>query len=151
MADWASRYDEAAQDFLGDERVLAAVQVGRAGGWWTLILAQFWGLGALISMHKQKQRAARLPQMFLVAVTEERIYALALPKMSTGLKPRVVKELRRWDRDDVTVTADPVFAGTKITVAGPDGTMECQGPKGELSDRVVAAATSTPGPLAVAA
>ncbi len=145
---WAAKYDRAAQDFLGDEPVLACVQVARTGGWQALALSQVSGGAGLWALLRGKKKAGGLPQMFLVAVTEERIYALALPKSSTGLKPRAVRELARWDRDGVEVSGEPVFGGTKIVIASPseDERVECQGPSGELTDRVLAAA----GALAVA-
>jgi hypothetical protein len=148
---WAPKYDKAAQDFLGaDEQVLAAVQVARGGGWTALGLAQVSGLGAMAAMMRGKKRAGGLPQQFLLAVTDERVYALALPKMSSGLKPRAVKELARWERADVRVTGRGMAIGTEIVIESPaEGERaECQGPGGELSDRFVRAAAA---PAAVAA
>lgn len=139
---WAAKYDRAAQEFLGEEeRVLAAVQVGRTGGFGTLALGAVSGAAALFSMMRSKQRAGGLPQMWLLAVTERRVYALALPKAGSGMKPRAVKELARWERDAVTVAGEPVAMGVKFTICSPgeDERVECQGPQGELSERVLAA------------
>jgi hypothetical protein len=139
---WAAKYDRAAQDFLGDEQVLAAVQVARGGGWTALGLSQVSGLGFLWAMMRGKKRAGGLPQQFLLAVTEERVYALGLPKMSSGLTVRAVKELARWDRDAVSVTGRKLAVGCEIVIESPgEGErVECQGPGGELSERFVRAA-----------
>lgn len=140
---WASKYDTAAQDFLGgDERVIAAVQVARGGGWTMLAASQVSGALGIAALLRGKKRAGGLPQQFLLAATEDRIYALALPMMSSGLSPRAVKELARWDRADVRVTTKPVAMGTQIAIESErEGERaECQGPAGELSDRFVRAA-----------
>src|SRR5687768_10360737 len=106
---WASKYDNAAQGFLGDdERVLAAVQVARGGGWTMLAASQVSGALGIAALLRGKKRAGGLPPQFLLAVTAERIYALALPKMSSGLKPRAVKELARWDRAEARVSTKPL-------------------------------------------
>jgi len=138
---WAQKYDAAAQEFLGEERVLAAVQVGRAEGIGSVALAAISGLAWLYTRMKAKQRAGGLPQMFLIAVTERRVYALSLPRASSGLKPRATGELARWERDAITVTSEPVTMGTKFTLVAPaEGErVEFQGPQGELSDRVLRA------------
>jgi hypothetical protein len=135
---WAPRYDDAAQRLLADERVLAAVQVGRTGGWATMALGAVSGGAALMSMSRAKKRGGGLPQMWLLAVTEEHVHALALPKMSSGLRPRAVRELARWSRDEIVVETEPVTLGTKLTltVAATGERVECQGPEGELTDRV---------------
>ncbi|HEV2814545.1 MAG TPA: hypothetical protein VGW10_14920 [Solirubrobacteraceae bacterium] len=148
---WASRYDKAAQDFLGDEPVLAAVQVARGGGWAAMGLSQVSGALGLAALMRGKKRAGGLPQQFLLAVTAERVYALALPKMSSGLNPRAVKELARWERSGVRVTGREVAVGTEIVIESPvEGErVSCQGPGGELTDRFVRAAGT--GPEAVAA
>lgn len=149
---WAEKYDRAAQEFLGEERVLAAVQVGRAGGLGELALSFVSGAAWLYSRMKSKQRAGGLPQMFLVAVTEQRVYALSLPRSSSGLKPRATGELARWERAAIEVVTEPVAMGTKFTlVSAAEGErVEFQGPQGELSDRVVRA-LQAPAALAVAA
>lgn len=139
---WAEKYDSAAQAFLGDDEVvLAAVQVGRAGGLGELALSAVSGAAWLVARMKSKQRAGGLPQMFLVAVTEQRVYALSLPRSSTGLKPRATGELARWERDAIEVTSEPVTMGTKFTLvsAGEGERVEFQGPQGELSERVLRA------------
>ena len=138
---WADKYDRAAQDFLGDETVLAAVQVSRTGGWTALGLGAVSGLGAMAALMRGKQKAGGLPQMFVLAVTPERIYALGLPKVSSGLKPRVTRELARWERDEVVVSGEPVLMGTKIVIDSPSEgeRVECQGPQGDLTDRVLRA------------
>ena len=141
---WASKYDQAAQDFLGgDEQVLAAVQVARGGGWTALGLSQVSGLGAIAAMMRGKKRAGGLPQMFLLAVTEERVYALGLPKMSSGLSVRAVKELARWERSGVRVTSRSLAIGAEIVIESDreDERVECQGPDGELTERFVRAAS----------
>lgn len=151
---WAEKYDAAAQAFLGDdERVLAAVQVGRTGGFATLALSAVSGAAGLFSMMRAKQRGGGLPQMWLLAVTERRIYALALPKSSSGLKPRVVGELARWERDAVTVDVAPAAMGVTFTIHSP-GEQErvaCQGPAGALGDRVAAVLATAPAIAAEAA
>ncbi len=126
--------------------MLAAVQVGRTGGWTSMGLDAVSGLAGIASRMASKRRAAGLPQLFLLAVTEERIYALALPKMSSGRAPRAVRELARWERAAVTVAAAPVMLGTKIVIESPaEGErVECQGPDGELSDRVLRALSAVP-------
>lgn len=150
---WAEKYDRAAQEFLGDERVLAAVQVGRTGGFATLALGAVSGAAGLFSMMRAKQKAGGLPQMWLLAVTERRIYALALPKSSSGLKPRAVAELARWERGAVTVDVEPVAMGVTFTIHSPgeEERVACQGPAGALSDRVAAALATTPAMTAEAA
>ena len=139
---WAEKYDSAAQTYLGDDEVvLAAVQVGRAGGLGQLALSAVSGAAWLYSRMKAKQRAGGLPQIFLIAVTEQRVYALSLPRSSTGLKPRATGELARWERDAIEVVTEPVAMGTKFTLLSPGEheRIEFQGPQGELSDRVVRA------------
>ncbi|HEX8206298.1 MAG TPA: hypothetical protein VF587_09590 [Solirubrobacteraceae bacterium] len=150
---WASKYDKAAQDFLGaDERVIAAVQVARGGGWTAMGLGQVSGVLGIAAMIRGKKRAGGLPQQFLLAATEERIYAFALPKMSSGMNPRAVKELARWDRHGVQVRSRPLAIGAEIVIESPaEGErIECQGPGGELTDRFVRAASGA-GSAAVAA
>jgi hypothetical protein len=143
---WASKYDSAAQEFLGDgERVIAAVQVARGGGWTALGLGQVSGILGIAAWMKGKKKAAGLPQQFLLAATEERIYALALPKMSSGLKPRAVRELARWERSAVTVSSKPLPINVEIVIesAREGERVECQGPRGELSERFVRAASGS--------
>ncbi len=142
---WATKYDSAAQEFLGDgERVLAAVQVARGGGWTMLAASQVSGLGAIWAMMRGKKKAGGLPQQFLLAATDGHVVALALPKMSSGLKPRAVKELARWERSAVKVTSRPLPVNCEIVIetAGGAERIECQGPRGELSERFVRAAWS---------
>lgn len=149
---WAEKYDSAAQTYLGDdELVLAAVQVGRTGGFGELALSFVSGAAWLYARMKSKQRAGGLPQMFLVAVTEQRVYALSLPRSSTGLKPRATGELARWERAAIEVTSEPVTMGTKFTLVSDEGErVEFQGPQGELSERVLRALQTPVRALAVA-
>lgn len=145
---WADKYDGAAQAFLGDDEVvLAAVHVARAGGLGQAALSMISGAAWLYSRMKAKQRAGGLPDQFLLAVTERRVYALALPRISSGLNPRATRELARWERDAITLTAEPVALGTKFTLvsAGEGERAECQGPQGELSERVVRALQTPAG------
>ncbi len=142
---WASKYDKAAQDFLGaDERVVAAVQVARGGGWTALGLGQISGLGAIAAMMRGKKRAGGLPQQFLLAATERRVYALGLPTMSSGLRVRAVKELARWERGDVRVSSRDLPIGSEIVIESPaEGErVECQCTVGALSERFVRAAVA---------
>ncbi|HEY8582048.1 MAG TPA: hypothetical protein VIL49_03845 [Capillimicrobium sp.] len=143
---WADKYDRAAQDFLENERVLAAVQVARTGGWRTMALSMVSGLGTLISLLKSKKDAGHLPQMFLLAVTDEHLCALGLPRSSTGLKPRAKRELARWERSQIEVATERVVMGVKFVITLPDGAqIACQGPEGELSERVARALELQPG------
>jgi hypothetical protein len=142
---WAERYDTAAQDFLGEERVLAAVQMTRTGGYAAMAAGAFSGLGAIALFLRGKKKAGGLPQMFLLAVTEERIYALGT---RGSFNMRATKELARWERDAVAISSEGVFNGTKVVITEADGdVVEVQGPPGELTDRVLAAL----GRVAVAA
>ena len=144
---YIEKYDAAAQQALGDERVLAAVQCGRASGMRTLLLSQVSGLGAILSMADQKKKAAGLPQLFFLAVTEDRLVVL---KAKSSVSPKAGKELMSFPREAVTATSSPVALGTKIVLEAEDGTrIEAQGPGGELSDRVVR--LLTPAGRAVAA
>ena len=132
---YIEKYDAAAQKALGDERVLAAVQCGRASGTRTMLLGQVSGLAGILSMVDQKQKAAGLPQLFFLAVTEERLVVLA---NKSSVKPKAGKVLMAFDRDDVSVTTGKAPAGTKIVIDVADGThIEAQGPMGRLSERVV--------------
>ena len=132
---YIEKYDTAAQKALGDERVLAAVQCGRASGMRTLLLSQVSGLGALVSMADQKKKAANLPQLFFLVVTEERLVVL---KAKSRVGPKAGKELMSFPRHAVSATSSKVALGTKIVLDAADGThIEAQGPDGELSDRVV--------------
>jgi hypothetical protein len=142
---WALKYDMAAQDFLGeDERVLAAVQCARGGGWRVLGASQLSGGLAMWAILRGKKRAGGFPQQFILAVTERDVVAMAMPKVSSGLTPRAVKELARWSRADVSVsiTGSRLPTMSEIVIESHDGALhvECQGPKGELSERVVRAA-----------
>jgi hypothetical protein len=137
---WAAKYDAAATDFLG-EPVVAACQFTRTGGWAQVGLAQVSGLGSMVAGMQGKKKAGGLPQTFLLAVTPQRLYALGLPRSSSGLKVRVTKELGRWDLCDITATTSGVLGGTKITIDAPaEGEhVEVQGPAGALTDRVAQA------------
>src|SRR5687768_786772 len=88
-----------------------------------------------------KKRAGGLPQQFLLAATDERIYALALPKMSSGLKPRAVKELARWERRDVRVGSKSLTVGTEIVIgsAAEGERIECQARAATQSRMLLAA------------
>lgn len=142
---WAETFDTAAQDHLADERVLAAVQVTRTGGWAAMGAGQVSGLAGMVMGRRNKQRAGGLPQLFMLAVTEDRVYALGLKKIGART-PKCVTELARWDRAGLTVTSEPVFMGTKLVLDAPaDGErIAIQGPEGELTDRVLRALAATP-------
>ena len=137
---WAAKYDAAATDFLG-EPVVAACQFTRTGGFTEVGLAQISGLGSMISGMTNKKKAGGLPQLFLLAVTEQRLYALGLPRSSSGMKVRVTKELGRWELADITVATSGVLGGTKLVIDAPrEGEhVEVQGPSGPLTDRVAQA------------
>lgn len=133
---YAAKYDATAQRALGDEHVVAAVQVSRTGGWLTFGLSAVSGIGMLASMAHSKKKAASLPQMFFIAVTDERVVALGSGR---GVSPKATKVLRSWPRAEVSATTAGVLAGTKLTLTTPDGTVECQGPQGEPTERVAGA------------
>ena len=133
---YAAKYDAAAQRALGDEPVVAAVQVGRTGGGTMMAMSAVSGIGVIAAMLNGKQKAGGLPQLFYVAVTDERVVALGSGR---GVTPKATKVLRSWPRDAVSATSKPSMGGTKITLETPDGRIECQGPQGALSGRVVSA------------
>lgn len=136
---WASKYDRAAQEFLTGETVIAATHCTRTGGWGAM------GAGAVVPIlgsimrHRAKQAAGRLPQQFLLAVTDRDVVMLKLPTSSLGTKPRAVKELLRIPREGLSVASEGVFMGTKITLARGEDTIAVQGAEGELTDRVLRA------------
>jgi len=132
---YIEKYRATCQDALGDERVIAAVQCGRAGGAKTLLLSQVSGLAGILSMVDQKKKAAGLPQLFFLVVTEDRLVVL---KAKSSVSPKAGKELMSFARGDVRVSTGKAPLGTKIVIDAADGThIEAQGPEGELTDRVV--------------
>ena len=141
---WARKYDTAATQFL-DEPVLAAVQMTRTGGYAAMGASAISGGAAMALLFRGKKKAGGLPQLFIVAVTDERVYALA---MRGSFNPRATKVLAEWEREAIEVSTEEVFNGTKLVIRAGDGEqIEVQGPPGELTDRVVRALE----PVAVAA
>ncbi len=138
---WAERYDKAATEFLG-QPVLACVQGTRTKGWSSLALGQISGAAGMVQQMRGKKAAAGLPQMFLVAVTADRLHVLGMPKMNWNVKNvRAVKELAVWNRSDIQVSAESVFQGIKVAIDSPsEGEhVELQVPQGFVGERVLEA------------
>ncbi|WP_320671015.1 hypothetical protein [Patulibacter defluvii] len=139
---WAERWDRAAADFLG-RPVTACAQGTRTMGWSSLALGQLSGAAGMVQAYRGKRRAAGLPQIFLVAVTDETLHVLAMPKMNWNVKaPKAVKELAVWRLSEIALATEPVFHGIKLTIDAPaEGEhVQIQLPDGRLGERVVAAA-----------
>lgn len=142
---YAEKAHAAAQDFLGDEPVLAAMHCSRGGGWGALAASQVSPLVGTLMSRKDKQRAGGLPQMFLVALTPTHLVALKLPMMNLNAgKVRVVKEIARWNRSGLRISTEEVFHGTQLLVEPADGPpVVIKGPPGEITSNLVGLATRT--------
>jgi hypothetical protein len=136
---WASKYDRAAMDFLAGEHVLCATSCTRTGGWQSMGVGAVSPLLGSVLNRRSKSAAGKLPQMFLLAVTDTDVVALKLPTSSLGRTPRATKELLRIPREGLSVTSEPVFMGTKMVLTRGEDTIAIQGAEGELTDRVLRA------------
>ncbi len=136
---WASKYDKAAMEFLTDDHVIAATSCTRTGGWQSMGVGAVSPLLGSVLRHRSKKAAGKLPQMFLLAVTDTDVVALKMPASSLGKSPRATGELLRIPREGLRVLSEPVFMGTKIVLMRGDDTIAVQGAEGELTDRVLRA------------
>ena len=139
---WAARWDQAAADFLG-EPVHACAQGTRTRSWSSMALMQVSGAAGMVQMMRGKKKAAGLPQLFLVAVTADKLHILALPKMNWNVKsPKATKELAVWNLSDITLSTASAFSAIKLIIDAPaEGEhVELQLPDGTLGERVIAAA-----------
>jgi len=139
---WAKKWDQAAADVLG-QPVAACAQGTRTLGWSSMALGQLSGAAGMVQMFRGKKKAAGLPQMFLVAVTADKLHVLAMPKMNWNVKnPRATKELAVWNLADITLATETVFNGIKLVIDAPaeNEHVELQLPNGFVGERVVEAA-----------
>ncbi len=142
---WAERWDRAAADFL-NEPVYACAQGTRTKGWSSLALGQLSGAAGMVQAMRGKKKAGGLPQMFLVAVTADKLYVLGMPKANWNpSNVKATKELAVWNLADITVSTEDVFNGIKLIVDAPaEGEhVELQLPNGWVGERVLEAARQT--------
>lgn len=138
---WAQRWDAAAAQFLHTD-VSACAQGTRTRGWSSMALGQLSGAAGLVQHMRAKKKAGGLPQMFLVAVTRDRLHVLAMPKLNWKVtEPRATKELASWDLDAIRVSSEPVFNAIKLIIEAPAAgeRVEIQVPEGFTGERVVQA------------
>lgn len=142
---WADRYDRAAGNLLG-EPVVAAAQFLRPRGWRQFGRAVACGPASVLARTTGRERRVRLPEAYLVAVTNDALHVLqARTEVGSGPVPRAIRELTAWERRSLAVDVVPDGLGTRLTVVPDGGTpVELVGPPGELTDRVVRALQGLP-------
>ncbi|MDX8151631.1 hypothetical protein SK069_08515 [Patulibacter brassicae] len=108
--------------------VVACGPCTRTKGLSALALGQVSGAAGAIQRHRGKRAAQGLPDMFLLAVTSDRLYALSQPKVRWSRTPKATGVLLELDRATAVVATAPARFGTKVTItgAGLEGSLELQ-------------------------
>ncbi|WP_354699289.1 hypothetical protein DSM112329_05000 [Paraconexibacter sp. AEG42_29] len=132
-----STYDQAAQDFLAGETVLAATGCVRAGR------ALPDGLDDLHQRavdHHAEPALETLPEQFLLAVTDADVVILKLPTAALGTRPRAVGELLRVPRAAFGIASGSrLRGGSKLRLQHGQDTLMVQSTARDLSQRVLQA------------
>jgi hypothetical protein len=118
--EWRGRYRSSVEPHV-DGEVLAVGAFRPTGAGSKMAISKF-QLGALAygAAHKiGKSKAGGLPGQFVLAVTEDKLYAFKYRSGRNGIK--IKDEAASWDRAGLKVETDRRQTTTRVTLELPDG------------------------------
>lgn len=139
-ADGGELFRQAAQPKVG-EPVVAAWGFARQGLMINKLAGHFGALPYAIARKRQEMRAGGFPEHFVLAVTEERVYALERKIGRRDPFGTVGEELARWDRASLRVswkpdrTAGGMLLNVKIESPAEGETVNCSVGNGPETER----------------